>query len=200
MKRIPTALALFTIGFLFQFMNSAETSSPDDQKASGSIVLGGGCFWCVEALYESLEGVTTVESGYAGGSTKNPTYQAVISGQTGHAEVVRIEFDPQNISQETLLDFFWEAHDPTTLNRQGADVGTQYRSIILYRSEEQKEAAERSMKAAQKKFRDPIVTEIKELEAFYPAEGYHQDYFKNNPDAPYCRYVIAPKLKKLESQ
>jgi peptide-methionine (S)-S-oxide reductase len=200
LKRIPTALALFTIGFLFQFMNSAESSSPDEQNASGSIVLGGGCFWCVEALYESLEGVNTVESGYAGGSTKNPTYQAVTSGQTGHAEVVRIEFDPQNINEETLLDFFWEAHDPTTLNRQGADVGTQYRSIILYRSEEQKEAAERSMKAAQKKFRDPIVTEIKKLEAFYPAEGYHQDYFKNNPDAPYCRYVIAPKLKKLESQ
>ena len=166
---------------------------------SASIILGGGCFWCVEALYERIDGVTGVESGYSAGEDPNPTYEEICTGQTGHAEVVKITFDPSVVSLETLLDFFWEAHDPTTLNRQGADVGTQYRSIILYANEAQATAAKASLKKAQPRFKDPIVTEIEELDTFYPAEKYHQDYFENNPNAPYCRFVIAPKLKKLES-
>lgn len=171
----------------------------ESTSSSSSLVLGGGCFWCVEALYETLDGVLETESGYAGGTVANPTYKEVTSGRTGHAEVVRIEFDPERISLEELLDFFWEAHDPTTLNRQGADVGPQYRSIILYADERQREAAERSMKRAESNFSDPIVTQLEPLETFYPAEGYHQDYYANNPNAPYCRFVIAPKLKKLSS-
>ena len=179
-------------------MSSAD-SKESPSTGENSIVLGGGCFWCVEALYETLDGVTGAVSGYAGGKTENPDYYAVCSGKTGHAEVVRIEFDPAKISLEELLDFFWEAHDPTTLNRQGADVGTQYRSIILFNSPAQEAAAKASMEKARAKFADPIVTEIKPLERFYKAEISHQDYYRNNPNAPYCRYVIAPKLKKLES-
>ncbi len=171
----------------------------DSSGNRDSIILGGGCFWCVEALYETLDGVISVESGYAGGSQPNPTYQEVCTGTTGHAEVVKIVFNPQVVSLESLLDFFWQAHDPTTLNRQGADVGPQYRSIILYRDEQQKRAAEASMQKAAKRFSDPIVTEISKLGTFYLAEKYHQDYFQNNRNAPYCRFVIAPKLKKLES-
>jgi peptide-methionine (S)-S-oxide reductase len=180
----------------------AETDRPSPPEApskAASLVLGGGCFWCVEALYERLEGVIGVVSGYAGGSVPNPTYKAVCSGSTGHAEVVRIDFDPQLVSLRELLDFFWVAHDPTTLNRQGADVGTQYRSIILYADAEQKIAAEASLGAAAKQFSKPIVTELAPLTEFYPAEVEHQDYFQNNLNAPYCRFVIAPKLKKLES-
>lgn len=198
MKRFPPALAVLGIAILLPLMTQADTPSPET-KPSSSIVLGGGCFWCVEALYESLEGVVSVQSGYAGGKTPSPSYEAVCAGRTGHAEVVRVEFDPQKVSLRELLDFFWEAHDPTTLNRQGADVGTQYRSIILFSSPQQEAAARASLESAGKRFADPIVTEIKELGPFYPAEAYHQDYFKNNPNAPYCRYVIAPKLKKLES-
>lgn len=197
-KRLSTALALFGIGSLFAIMTTAETPSEPD-SGNASIVLGGGCFWCVEALYETLEGVTAVQSGYAGGHDPDPTYQEVCSGSTGHAEVVKVDFDPARISLRSLLDFFWEAHDPTTLNRQGADVGTQYRSIILTTSDAQMMEAKASMAAAQKRFPQPIVTEIKPLETFHKAEKYHQDYFKNNPNAPYCQYVIAPKLKKLES-
>ena len=199
-KRCLTALAVFVIGASFHAMSSAKTpDSPDAGAQTDSIVLGGGCFWCVEALYETLDGVEKVESGYAGGTTSNPSYEQVTSGRTGHAEVVKITFEPAVISLEELLRFFWDAHDPTTLNRQGADVGTQYRSIILYSSPEQEAAAKASLAAAQTKLRDPIVTQIVPLETFYKAEGYHQDYFRNNPNAPYCRYVIAPKLKKLES-
>lgn len=171
----------------------------ESENKSDSIILGGGCFWCVEALYERIDGVTDVESGYSAGEDPNPTYEEICSGQTGHAEVVKITFDPAVVSLETLLDFFWEAHDPTTLNRQGADVGTQYRSIILHKSEEQASAAKASLKRAQARFKNPIVTEIEKLDTFFPAEKYHQDYFENNPNAPYCRFVIAPKLKKLES-
>jgi peptide-methionine (S)-S-oxide reductase len=171
----------------------------DSKDKSASIILGGGCFWCVEALYERIDGVTGVESGYSAGENPNPTYEEICTGQTGHAEVVKITFDPKVVSLETLLDFFWEVHDPTTLNRQGADVGTQYRSIILYANEDQATAAKASLKKAQAQFKDPIVTEIEELDTFFPAEKYHQDYFGNNPNAPYCRFVIAPKLKKLES-
>lgn len=167
-------------------------------QAVESLVLGGGCFWCVEAVYESRPGVLAVTSGYAGGKTGNPTYEEVCSGSTGHAEVVKIDFDPAVTSARELVDLFWDAHDPTTLNRQGADVGTQYRSIILTKGDSQKEAAISSMEEAGKRFRSPIVTEIRELETFYPAEAKHQDFYRTNPNHPYNRAVIAPKLEKLE--
>ncbi len=162
--------------------------------------LGGGCFWCMEAVFERLPGVISVTSGFAGGSTPNPTYEQVCTETTGHAEVTQIEFDPAKISYAQLLAVFWQAHDPTTLNRQGADVGTSYRSIILYRNEEQKLIAEKSKAVAQKNFKHPIVTQIVPLTTFYAAEDYHQQYFDNNSSAPYCQIVIAPKLHKLEKE
>ncbi|MCG8478163.1 MAG: peptide-methionine (S)-S-oxide reductase MsrA [Spirochaetales bacterium] len=162
-----------------------------------SIVLGGGCFWCIEALYRRLDGVIEARSGYAGGHLEKPTYKEVCTGSTGHAEVVEITFDRDVISLEEILAFFWKAHDPTTPNRQGADVGTQYRSIILYRDEEQKRLAEASLKGAQSSFSDPIVTEIEPLGALYPAEDYHNDYYEHNPGQGYCRLVIEPKIAKL---
>lgn len=161
------------------------------------IVLGGGCFWCTEALYNRLDGVLSVEPGYTGGHVDEPTYEQVCSGETGHAEVVKITYDPDRVSPRALIDFFWEAHDPTTLNRQGADVGTQYRSAIFYKDEEQRMIAEDSRDAAKKRFDAPIVTEIAPLGHYYPAETYHRDYYANNANAPYCRYVIRPKLEKL---
>jgi peptide-methionine (S)-S-oxide reductase len=159
---------------------------------------GGGCFWCVEAVYERLPGVQSVVSGYAGGTKPNPTYDEVCTGKTGHAEVAQITYDPTKISYAQLLQMFWQAHDPTTLNRQGADVGTQYRSVIFYHSEAQKAAAEQSKIEAQKSFDDPIVTEIQPLKEFFPAENYHQDYYRNHVNAPYCTFIIKPKLKKLK--
>jgi peptide-methionine (S)-S-oxide reductase len=159
--------------------------------------VGGGCFWCLEALFERVEGVKSVTSGYAGGHKPQPTYHEVCGGHTGHAEVVQIEFDPGKITFAQLLELFWDAHDPTTLNRQGPDEGTQYRSIILHASEAQKEAAERSKREAAKRVRGSIVTEIVPLEKFYPAEDYHQDYFRKNPGAPYCAVIIRPKLEKF---
>lgn len=161
--------------------------------------LGGGCFWCLEAIFERVPGVLSVTSGYAGGSVANPTYQQVCEGNTGHAEVIQIEYEPKTITYEQILDLFWQAHDPTTKDRQGPDVGTQYRSIILYHSDAQRKAAEKAKAAlaASGTYTAPIVTEIVPLKAFYKAEGYHQDYFRNNPKAPYCTFVIAPKLKKL---
>lgn len=161
---------------------------------------GAGCFWCVEAVFERLDGVQSVVSGYSGGTKHNPTYEEVCTGATGHAEVSQISFDPTKISYDQLLGVFWRSHDPTTLNRQGADVGEQYRSVIFYHDEKQRDAAERSKVEAQKMFGKPIVTQIQPLKEFYPAENYHQDYFRNNPNAPYCRLVIAPKLQKLKVQ
>ena len=158
---------------------------------------GAGCFWCVEAVFELLEGVHAVESGYMGGTVENPTYRAVCEGTTGHAEVTQIHFDPAIISFETLLDWLWRSHDPTTLNRQGYDVGTQYRSAIFYHSEAQKTAAEKSKAAAQGMFKDPIVTEITAASTYYPAEDYHQDYYRQNGSQPYCARIIRPKLEKL---
>ncbi len=158
---------------------------------------GGGCFCCVEAVFETVKGVKSVTSGYAGGTAPNPTYKQVCTGETGHAEVVQIEFDPTMVSYEQLLEVFWKAHDPTTPNAQGMDFGTQYRSIILYHDEAQQKAAAKSKQEAAREFRDPIVTEIVPLTHFYPAEDYHQHYFRKNPNAPYCAYVIRPKLKKL---
>jgi peptide-methionine (S)-S-oxide reductase len=159
--------------------------------------LGAGCFWCVEAVFEELDGVTSVVAGYAGGKTKNPSYEQVCSGTTGHAEVARITFDPRTITFAEILDVFWAAHDPTTLNRQGADVGDQYRSVIFYHDAAQKSAAEESRVKAGKWFSSPIVTQVEPLTEFYRAEDYHQDYFRNNPRAPYCMFVIKPKLEKL---
>lgn len=159
---------------------------------------GAGCFWCTEAVYERLPGVVSVVAGYAGGTKPNPTYEEVCSGTTGHAEVAQITFDPAKITFDKLLETFWKAHDPTTLNRQGADVGTQYRSAIFYSDERQKEIVEKSKKETQKHFDDPIVTQIQPLKAFYKAENYHQDYYQNNSNAPYCRIVIKPKLEKLK--
>jgi peptide-methionine (S)-S-oxide reductase len=163
----------------------------------GIATLGGGCFWCTEAVLQRIEGVLSVAPGYAGGSTPNPTYEEVCSGETGHAEVIQVAFDPNLITYEEILDIFWQAHDPTTLNRQGADTGTQYRSIILYADEAQKAAAEKSKKKVQAKFRDSIVTEIKPLDTFWKAEDYHQNYYNTHGSAGYCRMVISPKLKKL---
>lgn len=170
---------------------------PTEHVAMEKATFGAGCFWCVEAVFDRLDGVRSVMAGYAGGHVKNPTYEQVCTGTTGHAEVAEITFDPAKISYEKLLEMFWHAHDPTTLNRQGADHGTQYRSVIFVHSPAQRAAAEKSRAAAQKDFADPIVTEIQDLDVFYPAENYHQDYFRNHPDAPYCRFVIQPKLKKL---
>jgi len=161
--------------------------------------LGGGCFWCVEAIYLDVKGVESVVSGYAGGATANPTYEQVCSGRTGHAEVVQVNFDPEIISYEDILYIFWRTHDPTTLNRQGADVGTQYRSVIFYHDEAQKEIAERSKREtdASSLWPNPIVTEIALLPDFYKAEGYHQDFYRLNPNQPYCRMVIDPKVQKF---
>lgn len=160
---------------------------------------GGGCFWCVEAVFQQVPGVISVISGYQGGQVENPTYEQVCRGDTGHAEVTRIEFDPAVASYEKLLAVFWDAHDPTQLNRQGADVGTQYRSVIFYHTEEQRVQAEASKRAleASGKFSDPVVTEISPAPEFYPAEKYHQDYYQRNPGAPYSMFVIRGKLKKL---
>jgi peptide-methionine (S)-S-oxide reductase len=164
--------------------------------------LGGGCFWCLEAIYQDIKGVHSVVSGYAGGGIENPTYKQVCSGTTGHAEVTQLTYDPEIISFEDLLYIFWRIHDPTTLNRQGADVGTQYRSIILYHDETQKAIAEKSKQEAGSSalWPNPIVTEIAPLGDFYKAEAYHQDYFRSNPYQPYCRAVIDPKVRKFRKE
>ena len=160
--------------------------------------LGGGCFWCVEAVYQRIPGVVSVVPGYSGGTKKNPTYEEVCTGETGHAEVAQIMFDPSKVTYEKILEWFWHAHDPTTLNRQGGDEGTQYRSVIFYHDENQKKAAEKSKAEVQKEFKDPIVTYIEPLKEFYFAENYHQNYYNNHRNAPYCSFVISPKLKKLK--
>ena len=164
--------------------------------------LGAGCFWCIEAIYQDLQGVTKVESGYTGGHLENPTYRAVCTGTTGHAEVAQITFDPDIITFKDILYIFWRTHDPTTLNRQGADVGTQYRSAIFYHDEQQKVIAEKSLAEtdASDLWRDPIVTEIAPLGDFYMAEDYHQNYFKDNAFQPYCRAVIDPKVRKFRKE
>lgn len=161
------------------------------------IVFGGGCFWCMEAVFQRIPGIIHVESGYAGGQKPNPTYREVCSGTTGHAEVVRVTYEADQIKLADVLDWFFRAHDPTTLNRQGADTGTQYRSIILFANASQKAEAGAAIKRAQARFKDPIVTEIAPLTDFFAAEKYHQNYYNNNREAGYCQYVIAPKLKKL---
>jgi peptide-methionine (S)-S-oxide reductase len=205
LKHIQTLLLFAVAASLFSArdVSAAPTNHPamtipNPTHQTEIADLGGGCFWCMEAVFERVPGVISVTSGFAGGTTDNPTYREVCSETTGHAEVTEIVFDPAKISYAKLLEIFWQAHDPTTLNRQGADEGTSYRSIILYRTDEQKQIAGQSKKDAQKNFHDPIVTEIVPLKKFYPAENYHQQYFDNNSRAGYCQVVIAPKLQKLE--
>jgi peptide-methionine (S)-S-oxide reductase len=179
----------------------AKLPAPAPKVPEGAevITLGAGCFWCIEAAYRQLDGVHAAVSGYMGGTLANPTYEDICDGNSGHAEVVQVVFDPKKISAGKILDWFWDLHDPTTLNRQGADVGTQYRSAIFYHSEAHKTLAEASKKAAAAKFKDPIVTEITKAATFYPAENYHQNfYFENKSKNGYCRAVVAPKLKKLK--
>ncbi len=180
---------------LIAILALVSTAMAADEKA----VLGGGCFWCIDAVYHGQPGIKSVVSGYAGGTVPHPTYEQVCTGTTGHAEVVEITFDPALTTYEKVLSLFWDAHDPTTLNRQGADAGTQYRSIIIAQNPAQLAAAEKSKAAAQPRLRQPIVTEIVEGKEFYPAEEHHQDFYERNPDYPYSRAVIAPKLEKLKS-
>ena len=198
-RRMKNAIWLLLVSALI----TARAGEPSDKTMNSTnktelATFGGGCFWCLEAVFERLDGVKSVTSGYAGGTKENPTYKEVCTGVTGHAEVIQIEFDPHKISYEKLLEVFWEAHDPTTMNRQGADAGTQYRSVILYHNDAQKQAAEKAKELAQWRFPRPIVTEIVPLTKFFKAEEYHQDYFRKNPNAPYCAVVISPKLEKLK--
>jgi peptide-methionine (S)-S-oxide reductase len=193
---VPTIL--FSAILFAQNGSNSLTTKGTAMTQYEQATLGAGCFWCVEAVFQRLPGVVSVMPGYAGGAKANPTYQEVCTGKTGHAEVAQVTYDPTKIGYEKLLEVFWEAHDPTTLNRQGADVGTQYRSVIFYHDEKQKLAAVKSKAEAQKQFDDPIVTEVTPLNAFYKAENYHQNYYNNNPNAPYCVFVIKPKLKKLK--
>jgi peptide-methionine (S)-S-oxide reductase len=162
--------------------------------------LAGGCFWCLEAVYDEMEGVNSVMSGYMGGPTKNPSYKAVCTGTTGHAEVVQIEFDPDVTTFRDLLEVFFVIHDPTTLNRQGNDVGSQYRSAIFYHSDAQRETAEAVIREIAAAFRNPVVTQVVPAAEFYPAEDYHQEYYRNNPNQGYCAYVVAPKLDKFRQK
>jgi len=173
-------------------------TTPTSKAGTDSIVLGGGCFWCLDAAYKLLPGVTRVTCGYAGGTLANPSYEEVCAEDTGHAEVVKIDYDPSKVSLDRILGFFWEVHDPTQVGGQGNDMGSSYRSIILYAGAGQKDAAERSRAQVQKAYRDPITTEIVPLKKFWPAEDYHQDYFEKHPDQGYCRVVIRPKVEKLK--
>ena len=164
-----------------------------------SATLGGGCFWCLEAVFSRLEGVKSVTPGYAGGISQSPTYEQVCTGETGHAEVIKIDYHPKKISYEMLMDWFWRCHDPTTLNQQGSDIGSQYRSVVFYQDELQKATAQQAKKDADMSgmYEDQIVTEISALLEFFPAEDYHIDYYDNNPDIDYCNLIIRPKLAKL---
>jgi peptide-methionine (S)-S-oxide reductase len=169
---------------------------------SQTAVFGGGCFWCIEAVFDQLKGVESVESGYMGGKNPNPTYQQVCEGNTGHVEIVRVNFDPQHISFTELLDVFFTVHDPTTLNRQGNDVGTQYRSVIFYTSEEQKQQAEEAIAKlnSSRALPSPVVTTVEPAKDFFVAENYHQEYYANNSSQPYCQFVISPKMKKFQQK
>lgn len=187
---------IFTLFLILLSMENAAAQQKKLQKAT----FGMGCFWCSEAIFQRLKGVSNVRSGYEGGNVPNPTYEEVCSGATNHAEVIEMEYDPLKISYEELLEIFWKTHDPTTLNRQGADVGTQYRSVIFYHNEEQKQLAEKYKALLNKEnaFGKPVVTTIEKAQPFYVAENYHQDYFNRNGEQPYCRLVILPKVEKLE--
>jgi len=206
MIKIVNTVILFAIAFIGGLtingltMNTTGSMHNESTAQTKTATFGAGCFWCVEAIFQRLDGVKSVMPGYAGGETEYPTYDQVCSGNTGHAEVCQIKYDPAKITYEELLEVFWQVHDPTTLNRQGPDVGTPYRSVILYHNESQKAIAEKSKKALEEAavYPDPIVTEIEPLTVFYKAEAYHIDYYKNNPTQPYCNYMIKPKLEKFE--
>jgi len=201
--RMAGGLSFFLLAALLLFGVVSSSAQPKPMNSTNHTelaTLGGGCFWCTEAIFQMLPGVRSVASGYAGGTKENPTYKEVCAGNTGHAEVIQVEFDPHAVSYEKIIETFWQTHDPTTLNRQGNDTGTQYRSIILYSNEAQKKAAEKSKAEAQKQFSSPIVTQIVPLTKFYKAEGYHQDYFRSNPSQPYCRAIIRPKVEKFEKK
>ena len=206
MKKLLPAILLTLATALTPFAQAADKVNPDAKPADSAtslerVTFGGGCFWCTEAVFQRLKGVKSVVSGYAGGAVKNPTYQQICEGDTGHAEVIQIEFDPKVLPFEKLMEVFFAAHDPTTLNRQGHDSGTQYRSIILTENDAQKAAAEKAKAAAKSEYKDPIVTEITPLTTFYKAEAYHQNYFNQNAGKnPYCTAVIRPKLQKLLSK
>jgi len=197
MRGPQAVLGLVTLAILMTNSGHSMEPTPVGVRSTQRATFGGGCFWCIEAVFESLPGVRSVVSGYAGGRKPNPTYKEVCSGATGHAEVVQIEFDPSVVSYPELLRVFWEAHDPTTLNRQGPDVGTQYRSVIFYHDEAQRIAAAKSKAEMASRRGRVVVTELAPFTAFYPAEPYHQDYYRNNPQQPYCRMFIQPKLEKL---
>lgn len=191
--------ALFA-GILIQAQ--AQTKKVMESTELKTATFGAGCFWCTEAVFLNVKGVTKVVSGYSGGKAKNPTYREVCSGLTGHAEVTQITYDPKVVSFSDLLEVFWNTHDPTTLNRQGADEGTQYRSAVFYADEEQKKIAEQYKKQLEEShlYKNPIVTEISPLTNFYPAEDYHQNYYALNPNQGYCQYVIRPKVEKFKKQ
>ena len=203
-------ILFFTMLLLFNGCVEKQTNAQSENKSETDInknmenlqkaTFGSGCFWCTEAVFERLNGVYKVVSGYAGGTVENPTYEEVCSGTTGHAEVTQITYDPKVITYDELLEVFWKTHDPTTLNRQGNDVGTQYRSVIFYHNEEQKQLAEKYKEELNKSgaWDKPLVTEISPLTNFFSAEGYHQNYYENNPNQGYCAFVIAPKVEKFE--
>ena len=172
----------------------------ENMMEEDTITFGSGCFWCSQAVFERVDGVVSATAGYSGGDVSHPTYEQVCTGKTGHAEVVQVVYNPRKVSLEKLLEIFWKTHDPTTLNRQGADVGTQYRSVIFYHNDKQKAVAEALKKRLEEEkiWADPVVTEISPFKNFYPAEKYHQDYYRNNPSAGYCQFVITPKLEKFE--
>ena len=198
MNRLSYLYLLMAAGLLFSVEGCGQSTK--NQKNMKTATFGNGCFWCTEAIFQELEGVSKVVSGYAGGKVKDPTYKEVCSGLTGHAEVIRLTYDPAVISYEELLEVFWKTHDPTTLNRQGNDVGTQYRSVIFYHDQEQKTLAEKYKKALDESgaWDDPIVTEIAEISNYSDAEDYHQNYFDLNGTQPYCQYVIQPKVEKFK--
>ena len=206
MKRAaPIALVILVVAAFAYYGTGKEkamASQPEPEtlpETAETVSFGAGCFWCVEAVFQRVEGVLKVTSGYQGGHKENPTYKEVCAGTTGHAEVIQVQYDPDKVSFDSLLDLFWKAHDPTQLNRQGADVGTQYRSAIYTTTAEQRSAAESALKKLNDEdaFNKPVVTEIAEAGPFYAAEDYHQDYYNNNRRAPYCTFNITPKLKKL---
>ncbi len=197
MKKLTILATIF-----FAVAASGQTPKEKSMNALQTATFGSGCFWCTEAFFLDIKGVKEVASGYMGGKTKNPTYKEVCTGLTGHAEVIQLKYDPVEVSYENLLEIFWNTHDPTTLNKQGADEGTQYRSVVFYHSEDQKKIAEQYKKqlAASSVFKKPIVTEITAATEYYKAENYHQNYYALNPNAGYCEYVIRPKVEKFKKQ
>lgn len=201
-NRVIVFLLILTAHFAWAQRLEGTKTKTEVKSSLEKATFGNGCFWCTEAVFLELKGVQKVESGYSGGQVKNPTYREVCTGETGHAEVIQITYDPKVISYEDLLEVFWNTHDPTTLNKQGADEGTQYRSAVFYHNEEQKKIAAQYMKQleASKVYKNPIVTEISPLINFYKAEDYHQNYYELNPNQGYCQYVIRPKVEKFRKQ